>query len=440
MLHDNLSIGKNGHLFFAGMDTVELAKKHGTPLYLIDEGKIRENSRHYVKCIKKYFGDKSIPIYASKALCYLDLYRILKEEGTGVDIVSGGELYTALKAGFPSSLMFFHGNNKTDAEIEYGIKNGVGYFVVDNIEELDEVSRTAARFGVTQKILLRLSPGIDPHTHKAVVTGSVDSKFGTAIETGQAMELTKYALTKKNVSLVGFHCHIGSQIFEHTPFSDAAKIMLSFIGDVYKETGFVAEMLNLGGGIGVRYVEEHPNIDIEEFFRSIKAEVDAFCQINKQKQPTILFEMGRSITANAGITLYTVGSYKSITGYKNYVSIDGGMSDNPRYALYKSDCTVLVADRAGEEKSVIATIAGRSCESGDLIQEDVAIQPCKRGDTLAVLVTGAYNYAMASHYNRLPKPPIVSIMNRLDRVVVRRESYEDILKNELISENQPSAV
>ncbi|HAN20949.1 MAG: diaminopimelate decarboxylase [Clostridiales bacterium GWF2_36_10] len=435
MLHDNITLGENGHLYFAGMDTVALAKKHGTPLYLIDENKIRENCRTYISCVKKYFGEKSIPLYASKALCYLDIYRILKEEGTGVDVVSGGELYTALKAGFPASLMFFHGNNKTNTEIDFAVKNDVGYFVVDNVEELEEVNATAARYGIKQNILLRLSPGIDPHTHKAVVTGSVDSKFGTAIETGQAMELTKYAISKSNIKLVGFHCHIGSQIFDHIPFSDAAKIMLAFIAKVQAETGVLVEMLNLGGGIGVRYIEEHPKVEMDSIFRSIKTEVDAFCQINNVKAPTILFEMGRYVSANAGMTLYTVGSFKTITGYKSYVSIDGGMPDNPRYALYQSPYTALIADRAGEKKTVVATIAGRCCESGDLIQENAPLQSCKKGDTLAVLVTGAYNYAMSSNYNRLPKPPIVSIYNKKDNVVVKRESYEDLCKNELATVN-----
>ena len=431
MLHDNLSVGNDGRLYFAGMDTVALAKKHGTPLYLIDENKIRENCRRYVSSVQKHFGKKSIPLYASKALCYLDIYRILKEEGTGVDVVSGGELYTALKAGFPASLMFFHGNNKPDGEIDFAVSNGVGYFVVDNREELEEVSAAAGRHGKNQKILLRLSPGIDPHTHKAVVTGSVDSKFGTAIETGQAMEITKYALSLPNISLCGFHCHIGSQIFEHTPFSDAAKIMLAFIADVKEETGVLVDILNLGGGIGVRYVKQHPELDLDTIFGAIKTEVDAFCHVNDLKAPTIIFEMGRYVSANAGLTLYTVGSFKTITGYKSYVSVDGGMTDNPRYALYQSPYTALIADRAGEEKTVEATIAGRCCESGDLIQENTPLQPCKKGDTLAVLVTGAYNYAMASNYNRLPRPPIVCISDKVDRVVVKRESYEDLVKNEL---------
>lgn len=431
MLHDNISIGENGHLYFSGMDTVSLAKKHGTPLYLIDENKLRENCHTFVSCIQKYFGEKSIPLFASKALCYLDIYRILKQEGLGSDVVSGGEIYTALKAGFPASLMFFHGNNKTDAEIEYAINSGVGHFVVDNIEELEEVNACAGRHGVNQKILLRLSPGIDPHTFKAVVTGSVDSKFGTAIETGQAMELTKYALTKPNVTLVGFHCHIGSQIFEHTPFSDGAKIMLAFIAEVQKETGFTASLLNLGGGIGVRYIEEHPQVDMDTIFAAIKAEVDNYCAAHNVKAPTLLFEMGRYMCASAGMTLYTIGSFKSIIGYKNYISIDGGMPDNPRYALYQSPYTALIADHAAADKTIVATIGGRCCESGDLIQEDVQIQPCKKGDTLAVLVTGAYNYTMSSHYNRLPKPAMVCIKDKTDRVVVQRESYEDLCKNEI---------
>ncbi|MDD4165104.1 MAG: diaminopimelate decarboxylase [Eubacteriales bacterium] len=431
MLHDNIKVGENGHLYFAGMDTVDLAKKYGTPLYLMDENKLRENCRTFLKCIQKHFGEKSIPIFASKAISYLDIYRILKSEGIATDVVSGGEIFAASKAGFSSSMMFFHGNNKTDAEIEYALKSDVGYFVVDNREELDEVAACAKKHGKVQRILLRLAPGIDPHTHKAVVTGSVDSKFGVAIETGQAMELTKYALSKNNVKLIGFHCHIGSLIFENTPFSDAAEIMLSFIAEVRKQTGFTSEMLNLGGGLPSRYIEEHPTVDLDKTFAAIKAVLDRFLLKYDIRKPVIAFELGRYICANAGMTLYTVGSFKSITGYKNYISIDGGMADNPRYALYQSPYTVLVADRAGEDKTVIATIAGRCCESGDIIQEDVKIQPCKKGDILAVLVTGAYNYSMCSNYNRLPKPAMVCIKNKVDRVVVERESYEDMCKNEL---------
>ncbi len=431
MLYDNLTIGENGHLFFAGLDTVELGKKYGTPLYLIDEEKIRENCRLYKKYMDKYFEGKGRVLFASKSLSYKNIYEIVGSEGMYIDVVSGGELYTAYKAGFDTSKMYFHGNNKTDADINDAIEKGVGYFVADNKEELESINRIAGEKNVKQQVLLRITPGIDPHTHKAVVTGSVDSKFGSAIETGQALEIVKLALSLPNVDLKGLHCHIGSQIFDSQPFVDASKIMCSFIKDIYKETGYKTEFLNLGGGLGVRYTENDPFLDYDAVFSDIAKTVEEAFANGEVESPVLCFEPGRSIVANAGITLYTVGSLKNITGYKSYVSIDGGMPDNPRYALYQSKYTVLVADRAGEEATLCATIAGRCCESGDLIGEDMMLQPCGRGDTLAVLVTGAYNYSMASNYNRLPRPAIVNVYKGESRVVVRRESYEDLLRNDV---------
>ncbi len=431
MLYDNLSIGENGHLFFAGMDTVELGKKYSTPLYLIDENKIRENCRLYKTYVEKYFGGKGRVLFASKSLSYKNIYEIVGSEGMYIDVVSGGELYTAYKAGFDTSKMYFHGNNKTDFDISDAIDKGVGYFVADNVEELTSINRIAGEKNVKQNVLLRITPGIDPHTHKAVVTGSVDSKFGQAIETGQAMEIVKFALSLPNVELKGLHCHIGSQIFDSQPFVDASKIMCAFIKEIYAETGYKTEFLNLGGGLGVRYTENDPMLDYNAVFSDISETIKGAFVGSEIDVPTVCFEPGRSIVANAGITLYTVGSYKSITGYKNYVSIDGGMPDNPRYALYQSKYTALIANKANEEPTIRATIAGRCCESGDLIGEDMLLQQCERGDTLAVLVTGAYNYSMASNYNRLPRPAIVNICNGETKVVVRRESFEDLIRNDL---------
>ena len=282
-----------------------------------------------------------------------------------------------------------------------------------------------------QDILLRISPGIDPHTHKKVVTGSVDSKFGTAIETGQAMALVERALALSGVRLKGFHCHIGSQIFDSAPFIEPAEVMMAFIADVYRKTGFLAEYLNLGGGYGVSYTEATADLDAARVLREIGDKVRAFAASHGIAVPKILIEPGRAIVAAAGVTLYPVGSPKTITGYRPYVSVDGGMPDNPRYALYQSDYTALIASRAAEEKTERVTIAGRCCESGDLIQENAPLQPCGRGDDLAVLVTGAYNYSMASNYNRLPRPAMVSVRDGADRLVIRRESYEDLTRNEL---------
>ena len=315
MLHTNLSVNEEGHLCFAGMDTVELTKKHGTALYLIDENRIRSNARTYIEAMEKYFGKGSGPLFASKSLCFTEIYRIIASEGMRTDIVSPGELYTALRAGFPMENAFFHGNNKTDADIEFAIKSGLGYFVADNKEEIDSIDRIAGEKGKLQKILLRLSPGIDPHTHAKISTGSVDSKFGVAIETGQAEDLVKYILGKKNISLEGFHCHIGSQIFDCEPFCNAADIMLSFISHISRVTGKEINILNLGGGFGVRYVESDPEIDYVANIKEIAEHIDSRCAEFAIKRPTILMEPGRSIVADAGMTLYTVGSVKTITGY-----------------------------------------------------------------------------------------------------------------------------
>ncbi len=431
MLHTNLGINDNGNLTFAGFDTVELAKEYQTPLYVLDENRIREKCRTYINAMKKHFGQAAKPLYASKALSFKYIYRIMKEEGMSVDVVSGSEIYTAKEAGFPMENTYFHGNNKTDFEIAFAMDCGVGHFVADCREELDAISRIAGEKGITQKILMRLTPGIDTHTYEAVQTGQVDSKFGTAIETGQALELTKYALSLPNIELEGFHCHIGSQVFDGQTFCDSADIMLDYINTVRKETGFLATVLNLGGGYGVRYVESDPYLDIEESIAAVAAHIKAKAEEFNVPMPTILMEPGRSIVADAGLTLYTVGSVKTITGYKSYVSIDGGMTDNPRYALYGSQYTSCIANRANEVADFECTIAGRCCESGDLIAENVKLAKPERGDILAVMVTGAYNYAMASNYNRVPRPAIVALNEEGSKVVLKRETYADVAMNDV---------
>ena len=428
MLHTNLDINEKGHLTLAGRDTVELAEKYGTPLYLIDEKRVREKMRTYVDAMKKYFGRGSVPLLASKALCFKKIYQIANEEGMCTDIVSPGELYTASCAGFPMEKAYFHGNNKTDEDIALAIKLKIGCFIADNREELDSISRISKEEGVVSRVILRVTPGIDPHTHAAISTGKVDSKFGTAIETGQAIELVKYILTLPNINLTGIHCHVGSLCFDSKPFIDAADIMVAFMAKIREETGVTLTDLNLGGGYGVRYIETNPHIAIADNIRQVAEHVSAVCEKEKFPYPRVLLEPGRSIVADAGVTLYSVGSVKTITGYKSYISIDGGMTDNPRYALYGSDYTVLNASDANAEPDMIATIAGRCCESGDLIQENVKIKRPERGDKIAVLVTGAYNYSMASNYNRIPRPPVVMISpDGDDYIAVRRETYEDLI-------------
>ena len=431
MICDNLSINQAGRLSFAGRDVTELAQKYGTPLYLLDENKIREHCRTYIRAMKQAFGADALPLYAGKALCIKDIYRIMREEGMGIDVVSSGEVYTADAGGFPMERAYFHGNNKTDADISYAMDRGVGYFVCDNEEELLSIEREAEARGIIQKILIRVTPGIDPHTHKAISTGNVDSKFGVAIETGQAEALIALALKQPHVSLEGYHCHIGSQIFETTPFTDAAQIMMSFIASIRDRLGYTAKELNLGGGMGVRYLDEHPEIDYEKNIAEIASVIKALASEMQLEMPRMRMEPGRSIVADAGMTLYTVGTLKTIPGFRTYVSVDGGMPDNPRYALYQSPYTVHLANRMTEDGDTVCTIAGRCCESGDLIQEGVLLPAPRRGDILAVLTTGAYNYAMASNYNRIPRPAMVRLYEGEDTLILRRETFEDLIRNEL---------
>lgn len=427
---ESCGVNENGSLTVAGVDTVELARKHGTPLMVLDESKIRNTVRIYKNAMQRYFGEGSMPLFASKALSYKGIYKIMAEEGIGSDAVSSGEIFTANAAGFDVSKMVFHGNNKTDADIEYAIGLGIGRFVVDGEEELEAINEIAGKHGVKQKIEIRITPGIDPHTHKAIVTGSVDSKFGNAIVTGQAESITKKALSLENVELMGFHCHIGSQIFEAEPFIEAARTMIAFTADMKNKTGFMAREINLGGGFGVRYVKEHPYFDYEQAIKTIAEEMKKIAEQNGISLPNIFMEPGRSIVADAGLTLYTVGSVKRIPGIKNYVSVDGGMPDNPRYALYQSQYEIVVANKANEKADFICSVAGRCCESGDLIAENIKLQRAEKGDILAVLVTGAYNYSMASNYNRLPRPEVLMIKDGKPYVAIRRESFEDLIRNE----------
>lgn len=426
MICNNISVNAKGHLTFAGYDTTDLAQKYGTPLYLMDEDKIREHIRDYKTAFEKYFPQGSMPEFASKSFSCKQIYRIMAEEQMNIDVVSCGEIYTAATAGFPMERSFFHGNNKSDGDIRFAIDNKVGFFVADSMDEICAISRIAKQNGIAQKILLRVTPGIDTHTHQKISTGNVDSKFGIAISTGQAIEAVKEILKTQNISLCGFHCHIGSQIFESEPFMTAASIMLEFIKQVKTELNYTAEMLNLGGGFGVRYLESQPEINYAEKIREVATAINEQCSALGIKVPKIAMEPGRSIVADAGMTLYTVGSVKEITGYKNYVSVDGGMTDNPRYTLYEAPYTVMLASRANDKADFVATVAGRCCESGDIIQENVNLPKPKRNEILAVLTTGAYNYSMASNYNRVPRPPVVMLNKNGDYVAIKRETFEDI--------------
>lgn len=435
MFHSpNLSINSENHLVIGQHDTVELAKKFGTPLYVLDEDLMRDNCRAYKNAIDTYYDGHGLVLFASKALCTMYTGRLVAEEGLGADVVSGGELYTLYKAGFPMEKVFFHGNNKTPDEIELALNCGVGHIVVDNKYELDLLNRIANEKNVKQRILFRIKPGIDAHTHDFVKTGQIDSKFGVALENGEAYEIHKLALSMSNIQIDGVHCHIGSQIFDVEPFCEAAKVMIGFIADLYDKLGIKVNILNLGGGFGIKYTATDDPIAPSEYIHKVTNVVKELAQEKGIDLPFLVFEPGRSIVASAGITLYTVGCVKEIENVRTYVSIDGGMCDNPRYILYGSKYTAVLANNASAEPVAPITIAGKCCESGDLIQEHVMMPQIHVGDTLAVLATGAYNYSMSSNYNRIPRPPIVAVSGNEAKIIVKRETYDDLIKNDVLEE------
>ena len=427
LICENLSV-EGDRLLFAGQDTTALAEQYGTPLYLMDEDRVRKMARIYRDTLQECFGDKGHALYASKACSFKRMYAIMAEEGLAVDVVSGGEMTTAKKAGFPMEQVYFHSNNKTDADIEYALDLGVGTFVVDHPEELTAISEVASRRGAVQPVMLRITPGIDCHTYEAVNTGKADSKFGSAIVTGDARRITEMALTLPGVKLMGFHCHIGSQLFDSEVYIATVDVMVAFLKDMKGAFGYEAEKLDIGGGYGVRYVAADPEIDIAQNIRLVAKRMNEKVAEAGITMPHIYMEPGRSLVADAGLTLYTVGAVKRIEGYKNYVSVDGGMTDNPRYALYQSEYTVLPAAKMTAPRTMTADVVGRCCESGDIIQPDVLMpEGMERGDLVAVLTTGAYNYSMASNYNRIPRPPVVMLSGGESYVAVRRETYEDIV-------------
>lgn len=431
MLTPNLTVSDAGHLCIGGADTVALAQAHGTPLYVLDENMIRESCRGFQDVIANEYEGRGLICYASKALSCKELYRIVDSEGLGADVISGGELYTALQAGMPAEKIVMHGNSKSDEELEMAIAYGVGRIVADNLPELSRIDRIAAAAGKTVNVMLRVKPGVDAHTHDFVRTGQIDSKFGFALETGEAMDAVKAASAYKNMQLVGLHCHIGSQIFETEPFAEAARVMIRFMNDVRTQTGLTLAELNLGGGPGIKYTEQDDPKPFGEIVRAILAAVKGTCADADFPAPFVLFEPGRSIVGGAGLTLYKVMAKKVIPNIRTYVLVDGGMCDNPRYALYQSRYEALVANKAAEPRSERVTIGGKCCESGDLIGEDMPLQPAETDDIIAVLATGAYNYSMASNYNRNPRAEIVMVKDGEARTIVRRESYEDIARNDI---------
>lgn len=434
---DTLKIGDDGRLEIGGMDAASIAEKFGTPLYVMDEAHIRNMMRVYKSTIESEYGGNGLVVYASKAFSCMAIYAIARQEGLGVDVVSGGELYTALQAGFPADKIFLHGNNKLKNELKFAVENRVGTVVLDSFSEAEILNSLCVEYGVIQNVLVRINPGVEAHTHTFIQTARTDSKFGFSVSDGSASEFLKFVLTKKNLKFKGFHCHVGSQIFDKQPFVLAATKVMDFIAAIKRDYGVVTDILNLGGGFGIWYNDEDPHLDVNDYAEYLKSVISAItskAQRYSLKKPYLIIEPGRSIVGEAGITLYKVGAIKDIAGVKKYVAIDGGMFENPRYALYQAKYTALLAARANEPCTEIVTIAGKCCESGDIIAADVPLPKAETGDILAVLSTGAYNFSMASNYNRNLVPPVVLVGNGSAEYIVKPQTYEDLIRNDLIPE------
>ena len=419
----------NGHLHIGGVDMVELAKREGTALYVFDEADLRDRMEQYREEFRSCYPNSNV-LYASKAFLNKEVLRIANEEGMCLDVSGGGELACAQAVGFPMERVFVHGNNKTEAELREAIAAGVGRIVLDTRIELERVSRIAGELGVTQKVLMRVTPGVEADTHEYIKTGCEDSKFGFTMLNDFAFKCVADVLAAPNVDLVGFHCHIGSQIFALHSFAEAVQVMVKFVARVRDEYGLVIEDLDMGGGLGIAYLADDKPSSIRDFAQCTAKAVMESCMELNVALPRLLVEPGRSLVANAGVTLYTVGVLKTLPNIRKYVGVDGGMSDNIRTALYHADYEATIANRADEPRTEIVTLCGKHCESGDAVVLDGSLQHPELGDIVCVFCTGAYCYTMASTYNGQPRPAIVFVRDGQARVVTRRETYADLMSRD----------
>jgi len=415
---------------FAGMDTVYLAKKYGTPLYIVSEDyildRLQEIKREF---LQKY--ENTEMFYASKAFLTKEMARIIKREKIGMDVVSGGELYTAMEVGFPPDKIIFHGNNKIPDELDMAVKYGIGRIIVDNLYELMLLNDIGKEYNKNISILFRITPGVNSHTHRYMQTGQVDSKFGIPLSEGVIFKAIEKAMNLNNINLLGFHFHIGSQITDNITYIEAIKNVTKLMKEVKEKFNFSTKELNVGGGYGIKYVKDEEGKSIHYYTDAMMNEIFIKCKLYGLEIPKVVIEPGRWVVGEAGITLYTIGSIKEIPGVRTYASIDGGMTDNPRPSLYQAKYKGIIANKIHKEPTRKVTIAGKCCESGDVLIWDLEVPPIEAGDILAVLSTGAYNYSMSSNYNKIPKPAVVMIKKGIDRLIVKRETYDEMLKNEI---------
>ncbi len=423
------TVNEKGHLQIDDVDAIDLARTYGTPLFVYDVSLIRKKCRQFVDTFEE-LGVQAQVAYASKAFSSLALFQVIHDEGLSLDVVSAGELYAAIKAGFPSEKIHFHGNNKSEAELKTAIDEGVGCIIIDNFYEIKLLEKILYKSNKKIDVLLRITPGIESETHRYIMTGNEDSKFGFNIENGQADEAFLQVVDHSHLRLKGIHSHIGSQIFTSDSFSIAIELSFKLIEKWHKMHHFIPKVMNFGGGFGIRYTEgDHP-LPIEEHVRYLVRKVTEVVGDLGISMPEIWIEPGRSIVGEAGVTLYSIGSMKDIEGVRKYVAVDGGMADNIRPALYSAKYEGVIANKAKHKVVETVSIAGKCCESGDMLIWDLPLPQIDHGDILAVFSTGAYGYSMASNYNRLPKPGVVFVENGKSQLVVQRESLDDMIKNE----------
>ncbi len=424
-------VDSQGHLLIGGCDCVELSKKFGTPLYVFDEDTLRSRCREFKTEFTRRYSD-TIIIYASKAFLNLAVANILKEEGLGLDVVSGGELSIAQSVDFPKEQVYFHGNNKTADELKLALDWGIGRIVVDNLHELELLNSLARKKGAKQDILLRLNPGVDPHTHRHTTTGILDSKFGFPLANGQAETAVSRAVTASNLKLVGLHFHLGSPIPETAPYQTAINLVLNFAKEMKERHDLSLDEFSAGGGFAVRYTVDQQPSHIADYAEAITTDVLSLADKLGLARPKLTIEPGRAIVAQAGVSLYTVGSIKDIPGVRKYVCVDGGMGDNIRPALYEARYEALVANKVGDDESTTVTIAGKYCESGDILAREVRLAPVSAGDIIAIPVNGAYSIPMSSNYNMVPRPAIVMVKDGKARLIRKRETYKDLTRLDVI--------
>ena len=427
---DTAEIDAQGQLVLGGCQATDLAEEYGTPVYILDEDTLRGRCRSFIGEFRKLYPATHVS-YASKAYINPALAKLFQEEGMGFDVVSGGELATLIAAGIPMNEVYFHGNNKTPQELSEALENSIGWVVVDSFHELELLDQLAGQAGKTQDILIRVSPGVDPHTHVYTTTGILDSKFGFSIQTGHAAEAVRLGLAANNLNLRGLHFHLGSPIFEMEPYRVATELVLKFAAE-FREDGLDMQRFSPGGGFAIGYTRDEEPPPVSDYAETIVSTMIATCQELGMEPPTLVIEPGRAVIGPAGVALYRIGAIKDVPGVRKFVSVDGGMGDNIRPALYQAKYEVVAANKANQEPTEKVTIAGKYCESGDLLASDIMLPKMESGDLIAIPAAGAYCPSMASNYNMNPRPPMVLVKDGKSRLIRRRESYQDLMHCDVV--------